>query len=316
VLYDTPGNPVPDGADVGFFESFDGRRLRYAVFRSPRRVARGTIVLLHGRNELIEKYFETVRDLTAMGFWVATFDWRGQGGSERILTDPLKGHVRRFSDYERDLERFIEHVVLPDTRLPFYLVAHSMGGLVALSTAPRLSNRIERMVLVAPFLALGNQSIGERQIGSLMRLACLAGAGGLTVGSYRFPTPFEGNALTSDKARFERNRAIVESVPAVALGRPTARWLCESLTAIRRVKRLEHLQAIRVPTLVLSPMRDTIVPPATLETLDRHFRAGHLLQIDGARHELLQERDVFRAQALAAIEAFLPESEMAGAAAR
>ena len=86
-------------------------------FRASAPKPRGTIVLLHGRNEAIEKYFETIRDLTAMGFWVATFDWRGQGGSERLLSDPLKGYVRRFSDYELDLERFMEHVVLPDTRL-------------------------------------------------------------------------------------------------------------------------------------------------------------------------------------------------------
>lgn len=310
-LYETPGNPVPDGADVGMFRTFDNRRIRYAIFRSPHPVARGTILLLHGRNELIEKYFETVRDLTAMGFWVATFDWRGQGGSERLLSDPLKGYVRRFSDYEQDLERFIEHVVLPDTRLPFHLVAHSLGGLVALSAAPRLTNRVERMVLSAPFIALGNQSIGQRHIGSLMRLACLAGAGGLPVGNYRFPPSFEGNALTSDRDRFERNNAIVATVPEIALGRPTARWVHESLVAIRRVTRPAHLQAIRVPTLVISAMADTIVPPATLEAFDRRFRAGHLLQIDGARHELFQERDIYRAQVLAAIDAFLPASETA-----
>lgn len=47
----------------------------------------------------------------------------------------------------------MEHVVLPDTRLPFYLVAHSTGALIALSAAPRLTGRIERMVLSAPLSA-------------------------------------------------------------------------------------------------------------------------------------------------------------------
>ncbi len=306
VLHDTPDNPAPEAAQAGFFRTYDRRRVRYAVFRCPRATARGTIVLLQGRNESIEKYFETIRDLTEMGFWVATFDWRGQGGSERLLADPLKGYVRRFSDYGHDLERFIEHVVLPDTRLPFYLVGHSTGGLVALSAAPELSNRIERMVLTAPFVALGGQRIGQRRIALLMRIACLTGFATMAVGGRDRAVAFEGNGLTSDRARFERNAAIVEAVPELALGGPTVRWLDESLRAMKRVVRQAHLETIRVPTLVVSPTLDPIVPAAALEELDERFRAGHLLAIDGARHEIFQERDVYRAQALAAIDSFFP----------
>ena len=85
-------NPVPGNHTVGYFTGDRGKQLRYAIFRASRQVARGTVVLLHGRNECIEKYFETVSDLTAMGFWVATFDTRGQGGSERLLKKPGAGH--------------------------------------------------------------------------------------------------------------------------------------------------------------------------------------------------------------------------------
>ena len=309
VLYDTPDNPVPDVAQAGYFRTYDRRRVRYAVFACDRPKSRGTIVLLHGRNEVIEKYFETIRDLTAMGFWVATFDWRGQGGSERLLSDPLKGYVRRFSDYELDLERFIEHVVLPDTRLPFYLVAHSTGGLVALAAAPGLTTRIERMVLTAPFVALGGQAVGQRRLALLMRIGCLAGFATLPVGNFSHPVPFENNGLTSDPIRFQRNNAIVDSVPELALGRPTVRWLDEALRTMKRVVRQEHLGRIRIPTLVISPTLDPIVPAAALEALDERFRAGHLLAIDGARHEILQERDVYRAQALAAIDRFFPQED-------
>ena len=67
VLFESPGNPVPPNHFAGFFPSFDGMKLRYAVFRSGSQVPRGTIVLLPGRNEPIEKYFETIRDLNALG---------------------------------------------------------------------------------------------------------------------------------------------------------------------------------------------------------------------------------------------------------
>jgi lysophospholipase len=65
--------------------------------------------------------------------------------------------------------------VLPDARLPFFIVAHSTGALVALSQAPYLENRIERMVLAAPFMALAGQSMSQRKITIIARLASLLG---------------------------------------------------------------------------------------------------------------------------------------------
>ena len=43
VLLETPANPVPPNHFAGYFESFDGMKLRYAVFRSGSQVPRGTI---------------------------------------------------------------------------------------------------------------------------------------------------------------------------------------------------------------------------------------------------------------------------------
>lgn len=163
VLHAVDGNPIPDNHHAGFFTSYDGLRLRYAIFKSDISPAKGTVVLVHGRSESIEKYFETIRDLTAAGLWVATFDLRGQGLSDWTLLQKSSkprgdkekrwGHVQRFSDYERDLEQFLEQVVLPDCRLPFSMIAHSTGGLIALAAAPRLSGRISRLVLSAPLSA-------------------------------------------------------------------------------------------------------------------------------------------------------------------
>jgi lysophospholipase len=164
------------------------------------------------------------------------------------------------------------------------------------------------MVLTSPFIALGGQSVGERRIAALMKLACLLGFGASNVGSHAHPAPFEGNGVTSDRRRFDRNNGIISAVPELALGRPTARWLNETLTAIARVRDQAFLGRINVPTLIIAATRDPIVPAAALEQFDERFRAGHLVAIDGALHEIFQERDILRAQALAAIEAFIPGS--------
>ena len=107
-LYAIDGNPVPDGAVVGTVVT---PRRRAAALRAladdRQRRSRGTVCLLQGRGEAIEKYFETVGDLRRRGFAVAIFDWRGQGGSDRRLRNPLKAHVDSFAEYDRDLEAFM-----------------------------------------------------------------------------------------------------------------------------------------------------------------------------------------------------------------
>jgi len=309
VLFSTPENPAPENRTEGYFETHDGLRLRYAVFRSNAAVAKGTVVLLQGRNEFIEKYFETIRDLTAQGLWVATFDLRGQGGSDRVLKKRPYGHVRRFIDYEHDLDTFLEKIVLPDTRLPFFILAHSTGALVALSAAPYLSTRIERMVLTAPFIGLSGQAASEGTIRALSGFACSLGLGNFPLARKLKELPFRDNPLTSDEARFERNVAVAMAHPELTLGPPTTRWLHDSFRTIDRVTSPSHLFSITIPTVVIAPTRDAIVPYIAQERISRYFRAAQFVPINGARHEVLQERDVYRQAALAAFHAFIPGSD-------
>jgi lysophospholipase len=309
VLHETAENPIPPNHFAGFFNTYDGMKLRYAVFRSGSQMPKGTIVLLQGRNESIEKYFETIRNLNEMGMWVATFDWRGQGGSPHLLKYSRKGHLRRFEDLERDLDIFLEQIVLPDAKLPFFIVAHSMGALVSLKAAPKLSNRIERMVLSAPFVGGDGNGVPPSVLKFLANVASLIGLGGVQFTRDTVERQFEGNRLTSDPNRFARNEAIVRSHPELALGPPTARWIAAMIGAIETVRTMDHLRRIEIPTLILGATADEVVPFSDLEALSQKFRAGKLLTINGARHEILQERDIYRNQALAAIAAFIPGTD-------
>lgn len=66
-LVSSAGNPAPPGISASSFRTPDGKRLRYAIAPSQLPRTRGTIILLQGRNEAIEKYFETIGDLTGRG---------------------------------------------------------------------------------------------------------------------------------------------------------------------------------------------------------------------------------------------------------
>ena len=63
-------NPVPSGATAGYLTSFDGTKLRVARWDATRAPMRGTVVIVPGRTEFIEKYFEVVADLRRRGYAV------------------------------------------------------------------------------------------------------------------------------------------------------------------------------------------------------------------------------------------------------
>ncbi len=292
VLFSTPDNPIPENRAEGFFETHDGHRLRYAVFRSDAPVAKGTVVLLQGRNEYIEKYFETIRDLTASGLWVATFDLRGQGGSDRLLKNRQYGHVRRFIDYEHDLDTFLEKIVLPDTRLPFFILAHSTGALIAMSAALYLSTRIERMVLTAPFIGLSGQAASEGTIRALAGVACSLGLGLVSADAQAQGTavPRQPSDIGPDAVRAQR--WCCRGPSGIGRSGPRRHAGCTiSFPTIDRVTSPNHLFSITIPTVVIAPTRDEIVPYIAQERISRHFRAAQFVLINGARHEVLQERD-------------------------
>ncbi len=56
-LADLPENPVPRGTVSGFLKTEDGTEIRYAHWRATSRKKRGSVLLLQGRAEFIEKYF-------------------------------------------------------------------------------------------------------------------------------------------------------------------------------------------------------------------------------------------------------------------
>jgi lysophospholipase len=307
-LIDIPANPVPENVVTGTLKTPDGVELRFARWDPPPG-RKGTVCLFTGRAEFIEKYFETVRDLRARGFAVAMIDWRGQGLSERALRNPRKGYVRSFNDYLIDLETFIQEVVLPDCPPPVFALAHSMGATVLIRAAYKGNRWFERMVLLAPMIALPGmrRSIATRVTVKSMRLVGLGGAyvpGGDA--SVMMQRPFIGNRLTSDPVRYARNIAVLEADPNLAIGWPTVGWADSAYAAMAEMSEHGYPGRIRQPILVVAAGQDEVVSTPAIDEFAVRLRAGSHLIVPGARHELLMEQDRFRMQVLAAFDAFVP----------
>jgi len=312
VFHEIPSNPLPDKATGGFFAGFDGKKLRYGRFPAVARPLKGTVIVLPGRNEPIEKYFETARNLSERGFTTAIHDWRGQGRSERLLRDPYRGHVRDFGDYVKDLDRFFEEVVLPDCRGPYYILAHSTGALIALLATPSLVNRVQRMVLAAPFFTYTGFPLSMTGISRLAGALYWLGLGRM-YGAWGAPPrrspPFATNRVTTDIGRYRRNMELYEKYPKLALGGPTVAWIRAACKAVRIVEDPEFMRRISIPIMFVAAGNDEIVSTRAIADYARRLRGGQILTIAGARHELLQEADIFREQLFAAFDAFVPGAD-------
>jgi lysophospholipase len=307
-LVSIPANPVPDNAVAGSIKTPDGVTLRFARFPPPPG-RKGTVVLLQGRAEFIEKYFETARDLRARGFAVATFDWRGQGLSDRALSDRQKGYVRDFAQYAIDLDAIMEQVVLPDCPPPIFALGHSMGAAVTIRSCHSGSRWFERVVLSAPMIALPRSGV-SRVAGPFARFMRLIGRGGAYVPAANpnisGSEGFIGNVLTSDPVRFARNAAVLEEEPSLGLGSPTVGWADAALRQMREFAAPGYAGHIRQPMLLVAAGRDEVVSTPATEDFGLNLLAGRHLILAGSRHEILQEQDHYRAQFWAAFDAFVP----------
>jgi lysophospholipase len=307
-LVSIPANPVPDEVVSGTIKARDGVNLRFARWRPPPG-RKGTVCLFQGRAEFIEKYFETVRELRARGFAVATFDWRGQGLSDRALRNARKGHVTDFSEYELDVDAFMKEVVLPDCPPPFFAIGHSMGGAVMLRVVKQGSRWFDRIVLSAPMIRLAGKR-GSPFTKFTVAAMRASGLGSLYVpggGNAILATgPYIGNHTTSDPVRHARTKAVIEAAPQLGIGSPTVAWLSAAFRAMREFSDPAYSAKVRQPLMLVAAGRDQIVSTAAIEDIAIRLRAGSHLIIAGARHELMMEQDRYRGQFWAAFDAFVP----------
>lgn len=314
------GPPIPAGGEASFVRARSGNRLRAAVWTPPGRV-RGSVVLSPGRTEMIEKYGEVTGELLARGFAVLCHDWLGQGLSDRLHRDALRGHVRGGAG--RFLAGLADVLSAHEARLPrpWIGMGHSMGGGLTALAAVRTPELFDALLLSAPMAGVLTGSQPPARVRSAARAMGWLGLGAALPLPVSDPLRdrFDTNVLTHDRARFERTAALIRTHQELRLAGPTWSWLGFAFELSDALARPGAAERVTIPVRVLAAAEEKLVDNAAARRFAERLPHGRYLEVAGAYHELLMETDAVRARVWKEFDALISDlpplaGEVAGAA--
>jgi lysophospholipase len=297
----------PPGAVFFSWKTPDGWLLRRMDWPQPKGVQpRGSLLFLGGRGDFVEKYIEPMAHWHGCGWNVASFDWRGQGGSCGSI---VGGNVDSFDPFIDDLDALLEEWRVGSLS-PHVAVAHSMGAHLLLRLLVERQAKLDAVVLVAPMIAVNAAPLPQRLAGMVVRITCRLGFSNGRV--WRQP---EGQPeaqsrrrlfLTSCPDRYQDELWWRARHPNFSLGPPSWGWLKAAYASARSFTP-QRLGQVNIPLLILAAKQDRLVSSAAIKQAAKAMPAARLHFYHRAAHELLRESDPVRLDALARIDRFLQE---------
>lgn len=298
--------------EEGEFIGVGGVPIRFVRFRSARH--QRVVVVSPGRIESYVKYPEVAYDLFQCGYDVMILDHRGQGRSGRLLADTHRGHVINFSDYVDDFTQFYQQEVKPRGYRQSFALAHSMGGAILAQFLARQPQAFDAAAFCAPMFGIYLPMPGwmaNRILNWAEKHPAVRDYYAIGTGQWR-PLPYVVNVLTHSRERYRRCLRYYADYPELQVGGPTYHWVRESLQAGRDI--IAQAANITTPLLLLQAGEDRVVDNRSHQAFCQALsEAGHPCEggkpqvIEGARHEILFERDAMRAEALNAILRFFAQ---------
>lgn len=291
--------PAPDGWPL--------RCIRIATEGRPR----GSLLFLGGRADHIEKYDEALLGWAAQGWAVESVDWRGQGGSGRLIAGSSLGHAEGFTRWLDDIEAYGREW-RARTDAPHVVIAHSMGGHLVLRALAEGRLDVDAAALSAPMLGIHTGALPHCLAVRITAAACALGAERKAVWPSHRRTPGVKDviqtSLTHSIERFGREAQFELDRPDIVLDAPTWGWLRAAYRSLALVDRPGYMERAMTPLLILASEGDSVVStPAIVRAAQRLPDARlHLYGADVA-HEILREVDAVRDDALARIDHFFAE---------
>ena len=295
-----------------YFKTQDHISIRYGIWPCKKEKKCGTVILLGGRKDFMEKYLETIGELNHRGFDVYSFDWRGQGLSTRMLSDRRKGFVKSYEDYINDLVLFYRQIVNPNAVPPLIIFAHSMGSHIALRFLHDYPAAIDKAVFESPMFGIHISAFNNKVaiftvwLANKLGLECAYAIGSNYYSNHA--DKFAGNRVTSDPERFmDEKNAIIED-PDLALGGVTYGWLAATFESTDILMNPDYLAEITTPILIAGAGLDRIVSVKAQKTVCSQIKNCKFVLIPDALHEIFKETDSIQSIFWSEVDRFISQS--------
>ncbi|MCY4444581.1 MAG: alpha/beta hydrolase [Proteobacteria bacterium] len=257
------------------------------------------LLFVLGKGEWVEKYLSVYKVLTDhLNYPVVIVDHPGQGGS-----GGERGHIDSYDDYTAATVAVInDHF----PRASYSVIAHSMGGLIALYGTMKQHLRPQKLILSSPLLALRKKPVHPFVARPLSKSLSWLGFDTLrTPVSSESSYSFEENRLTTDRDKFLASKDLPYTIPSPSMG-----WVNATFNASDFIHSSAHLKELSTDTLVFLAEHEVVVSasaiPAWVEKAQQHSDASiELMFFEDAKHELFNEKDATTNKALQAVFAFL-----------
>lgn len=295
----------PQNWQWGLMENSKNKTLRFGTV-SPKGTARANIVILPGRGECAEKYFETAHDLLKRDCSVWVMEWQGQGLSDRFLEQyPQRNHSISFAFHALDLRQFIHEQVMPNAPgTPLIMLAQSMGGNIGMHYLHIEPDIFQFAALCSPMLGILDMDRNpwkKQVVKGLSLLAAERYALGQKDWS-EIPNSSEKVILSSDPVRRKILNSWLSANPELRIGGVTNGWAKDANSACDFLKKPDTLKKITLPCLVALGTKENLVTPQTIRDAVDILPNAKLFEISEAGHEILMERDSMRNQLLSAFD--------------
>lgn len=286
-------HPGPDPAAAYWMETSDGKQIRVGAWTPDG--ARGTVLMFPGRTEYIEKYGPAASEFAVRGLACIAIDWRGQGLSDRMLDDPLTGHVESFPDYQKDVAALMRAARALNLPRPYFLVAHSMGGCIGLRAVME-GLPVQAAAFTGPMWGIHiapHMRLPARLLSTFMpkfnqghRLPY-----GTTRDPYVLTADFDDNLLTTDAQMYDMMRDQITAHPDLQLGGPSYVWLREALA---ETAHLAQRAAPNLPSITYVGSNERIVDVPRIHARTEGWTGAQLRVVEGGEHEVLMDVPAIR----------------------
>ncbi len=246
------------------------------------------LFVLHGYGEHSGRYDHVARHFAALGYNVAALDLRGHGKS-----GGQRGHVNAFSEWLDDTDAGLSAARKTYSQArSVTVVAHSMGGLVALRHLLERPGAFNRYVVSAPFFGVAMPvPAWKSTLGKLMSRIYP----GLSMPS-GIPAEFVSHdpEIVAKYNSDELNHHVA-----------TARFYTEALASAAWVT--DNLGKLATPGLWLVAGEDNVSDSRLMKAAHARITAStpRLIEYPGFYHEMFNEPPADRARVFADVLAFL-----------